>query len=79
MKIYENGKMKNIYCNSCGKKIKIKNEVVQEGIFEAEIKWGYFSNKDGRKDEFDVCEKCYDAIVEKFLYKPDYKDYTELL
>ena len=35
--------------------------------------------KDGREDTFDLCEKCYDEITEKFLYKINTKNYTELL
>lgn len=48
MRKYKNQKEKKlaeIYCNGCGKKITIKNEMIQEGMFHGEILWGYFSNK----------------------------------
>ena len=47
MRKYKNQKEKKlaeIYCNGCGKKITIKNEMIQEGMFHGEILWGYFSN-----------------------------------
>ena len=63
MRKYKNQKEKKlaeIYCNGCGKKITIKNEIIQEGMFHGEILWGYFSNKDTEHHEFDLCEACYD-------------------
>ena len=35
-------KLAELYCNRCGKKIVMKNEIIQEGIFHGEILWGYF-------------------------------------
>ena len=40
MRKYKNQKEKKlaeIYCNGCGKKITIKNEMIQEGMFHGEI------------------------------------------
>ncbi len=53
-------------CNCCGKQIKVEGGIIKEGTFSAEITWGYFSNKDGEKDSFTLCEDCYDGFVEKF-------------
>lgn len=61
------------------KNIKVNNSTIEEGVFFTDYKWGYFSKKDGREDTFDLCEKCYDEITEKFLYKINTKNYTELL
>lgn len=79
MRKYENGELKKIVCNNCGKNITVKNSIVEEGVFFADFKWGFFSKKDEREDSFDLCEKCYDEITEKFLYKINTKNYTELL
>ena len=38
-----------IICDACGREI--------------EKTWGYFSEKDGRQDSFDICEKCYDKML----------------
>lgn len=55
-----------IICNLC------KNEIEenQHGYFadhlHIEKQWGYFSQKDGRFDTFDVCEACYDKLTNQF-------------
>ena len=93
MRVYKDKKLTKVVCNNCGKNIKVNNSTIEEGVFFADYKWGYFSKnignndylrfhfskKDGREDTFDLCEKCYDEITEKFLYKIKIKNYTELL
>ena len=94
MRVYKDKKLTKVVCNNCGKNIKVNNSTIEEGVFFADYKWGYFSKKDGREDTFDLCEKCYDEITEncksaiincsplvqeKFLYKINTKNYTELL
>lgn len=49
-------------CNCCGKEISHKGE----DVLHIEKVWGYFSNKDGRQDDFDICEGCYDKWVATF-------------
>ena len=73
MRVYKDKKLTKVVCNNCGKNIKVNNFTIEEGVFFADYKWGYFSNT------FDLCEKCYDEITEKFLYKINTKNYTELL
>lgn len=55
-----------IFCNQCGKEIPVVNGQAQAGVFSAEYSWGYFSEKDGEKHSFELCEDCYDAMVKKF-------------
>ncbi|MFI3175667.1 MAG: hypothetical protein R3Y53_10830 [Bacillota bacterium] len=55
--------VEEIKCNRCGKMIPTDES---EGYFHGEQLWGYFSNKDGRHDSFDLCEGCYDLFVESF-------------
>ena len=74
MRVYKDKKLTKVECNNSGKNIKKNNSTKEE-----DYKWGYFSKKDGREDTFDLCEKCYDEITEKFLYKINTKNYTELL
>ena len=62
-----------------GKKITIKNEMIQEGMFHGEILWGYFSNKDTEHHEFDLCEACYDRITADFVIPLTVKKEKELL
>ena len=72
MRVYKDKKLTKVVCNNCGKNIKVNNSTIEEGVFFADYKWGYFSKKDGREDTFD-------EITEKFLYKINTKNYTELL
>ncbi len=53
-----------IQCNRCGKEIAITG---YESYFHGEMVWGYGSMKDGRADDFDICETCYDEMVHDFL------------
>ena len=37
-----------------------------------EKEWGYFSDKkDGRIHRMDICESCYEKMVEKFVIPPE--------
>ncbi len=55
-----------IICNQCGKEIPVVAGQEQEGVFSIEYTWGYFSEKDGEKHRFDLCEECYDAMLKGF-------------
>ena len=72
----ENGEIR---CNCCEKKIQKNGEIHTEEFFHVEKVWGYFSKKDGEKQEFDVCEECYDRICSEFRYPVKVVQRTELL
>lgn len=55
-----------IICNQCGKEIPVVNGQAQEGVFSVDYTWGYFSEKDGERHSFELCEKCYDALLNSF-------------
>ena len=57
--------LSKVICNGCGKEISLASE----GYFHGEKTWGYFSDKDGRKDSFDLCESCYDKMTGNFTVK----------
>ena len=67
-----------ILCNKCGRIIKMDNGVVKEGIFSAEVSFGYFSKKDGIRHQFDLCEECYDRMTREFLIPVTIQEETEL-
>lgn len=79
MRVYKQEKLKEIYCNKCGRKIQIENEIVKEGVMSVDYKWEYFSKKDGMKHSFDLCEACYDKMIKNFLYPVSETEYSELL
>lgn len=56
-----------IVCNCCKKKIPVADGHAMEGVFSVDYTWGYFSNKDGEKHSFDLCEECYDKLLHGFL------------
>lgn len=63
----ERRETETIFCNGCGKKIKIKDGVIREGLLSVEKRWGYFSDKDNEVHRFDLCEECYDRMVSQFV------------
>ena len=75
----ENKEIEEVVCNCCGKTIKTEHGIVKEGIFMAEIKWGYFSEKDGEIHSFDMCEACYDKMTESFQVPIERKPVREFL
>ena len=59
-------KINQIICNCCQKEIAVENGFAREGVFSVDFEWGYFSEKDGEVHSFDLCEKCYDRMVQGF-------------
>ena len=66
-------------CNRCGKKMELHQGIVREGVFSAQDQWGYFSDKDGEKHSFDLCERCYDEMIKDFAIMPDVAEENELI
>ena len=82
MRIYmDEGKntLKQVVCNQCGKALKVKNGILVEGVFEGNQLFGYFSNKDGIRHSFDLCEECYDKLIEGFTVEVTKEEVQELL
>lgn len=71
--------LKKVICNRCGRDLKLENGVMQEGVFSGEARWGYFSDKDGEKHSFDLCEQCYDHLLRSFRVPATIEEETELL
>ena len=55
-----------IICNRCGKVVLETEGIPREEFLHVEKEWGYFSNKDGIRQEFDLCETCDDEWVREF-------------
>ena len=36
----------SLFCNMCGKEIKMEKNVAREGVLAVEHTWGYFSEKE---------------------------------
>lgn len=76
--IQENA-LEQVCCNKCGKNIKVENGFIKEGCFHVEHVFGYFSKKDGMKHSWDLCEACYDDLVQEFAIPVDETEENELL
>ena len=79
MRVLKDKKVEKIYCNQCGRKIEVENEMAKEGVLSVDYEWAYFSRKDGMKHSFDLCEQCYDEMVGKFIYPVFETECTELI
>lgn len=79
MRIYESNELKKVQCNMCGKELQVEKGIVREGVLHAEYDWGYFSKKDGEKHIFDICESCYEKMINEFAIKIEIKENLELL
>lgn len=64
--IKEIKEVKKIICNQCRKEMPVVNGRTEEGVFSVDYGWGYFSEKDGEKHSFDLCENCYDKLLGSF-------------
>ena len=80
MKKYtENGEIRALICNQCGKRLIVKNGIVREGFFEASQNWNFFSEKDGEVHHFDLCEECYDEVTGEFRVAVEVEEEIEML
>lgn len=70
---------KKIFCNRCSKEICIEEYIEKADYLKIEKNWGYFSNKDGICHKMNICEDCYDKIIEEFEIPPTTEENTELL
>lgn len=67
-----------MYCNACGKMLKMEHGILLEDAFEAKKQWGYFSRKDRKLHAFVICEDCYDKMIQSFVIPPQIGEVTEL-
>ena len=82
MRIYREGQsrmLEQVRCNRCGKELQIQNGILIEECFHGKNIFGYFSDKDGVCEEFDLCEKCYQETVSGFSIPVTRTEVTELL
>lgn len=69
----------DVFCNMCSKKIRKKQDIPMEEFVSVKKTWGYFSEKDGMTQEFDLCEKCYDEFVCRFQIPVEQTEEKEIL
>lgn len=80
MKIYDNEqKLVKIICNGCSCECESENSVFKKEFLSVQKSWGYFSERDGETDCWDLCEECYNRLVSSFKIKIDVSENTELM
>ena len=77
--IQETKEVTKIICNKCGKEIPVSGGHEMKGVFRVDYEWGYFSEKDGERHAFDLCETCYDRMAGSFRIPIEKEEQTELL
>lgn len=70
---------KQLFCNVCGKTLKMEKGILKEGVFEATKEWDYFSSKDLEIHSFLMCEDCYNQMIAKFVIPVTINEKTELI
>ena len=55
-----------IVCNKCGKRVEYIDGILKEDFCYVKKEWGFFSKKDLKVHSFNLCEECYDQLVEGF-------------
>lgn len=70
---------RKVICNCCKKILQEKEGVLPLEFLHVEKAWGYFSEKDGEKQEFDICEACYDKWTASFQIPVKKQEMTELV
>ena len=66
MKLKETEVISEVRCNVCGAKIEPDDLGYYPDFLHIEKKWNYFSAKDGKEQNVDICEECWDKIVKTF-------------
>lgn len=62
----EKKQLDKVLCNCCGRELLMAGNHVAEGVMYVRKDWGFFSEKDLVRHEFDMCEQCYDKMIEEF-------------
>ena len=70
---------KTVTCNCCGKGICVEPGINMQDYLYIKKEWGYFSGKDGKIQEFNLCENCYDDMISRFRVPVKDTEMTELV
>ena len=82
MRIYQDNDKRElaaVICNKCKKELKVAGGILMEGCFRGNIRFGYFSNRDGNEHSFDLCEECYEEMIDGFAIPVEEEELNELL
>lgn len=69
----------SVICNSCKKELRVENGILKDECIHISHAFGYFSERDGEIQCFDLCEECYNKMIAKFRLPVESGERTELL
>ena len=72
-------KLATVICNCCKKELLVENGILKEECIHILHDFGYFSQRDGETQSFDLCEDCYVKITETFQIPAETNERKELL
>lgn len=75
----EDRELTRVVCNACGKKLLVENGILKEECIHVDHDFGFFGEKDGESDSFDLCEACYAKLIAGFSVPVDRRERKELL
>ena len=64
--IKETKEVEKVICNKCGKEVISNSGCSTQDVLNVDKRWGYFSDKDNEIHSFDLCESCYDELIQSF-------------
>ncbi len=71
--------MKQLCATAVAKKIIVSEGVAREGVISVNHSWDFFSEKDGEIHHFDLCEDCYDTMIQEFKIPVEVEEQLEYL
>lgn len=71
--------LKQVICNCCRKNLLVENGFLKEECIRVEHDFGFFGTKDGLCHSFDLCEDCYQKLIEGFSIPVEEWERKELL
>ena len=69
----------SVICNCCNKELLVENGILKDECIHISHAFGYFSERDGEIQCFDLCEECYNKMIAKFGIPVENGERTELL
>ncbi len=75
----EQTELLEVTCNQCGRQLQVENGIIKEGCFHTKFAFGYFGHKDGELHSFDLCEACYNQMVDEFKIPITIEETTEFV
>ena len=75
----EEKKLTKVVCNACGKILLVENGILKEECIHVDHDFGFFGEKDGESESFDLCESCYEKLTAGFVVPVERRERKELL